>query len=149
MLLLRSRTASGDVVVQPKQSKANGHTPSGNVFDGFEFAYGASPALMDVGNLAPEQTDDRRTSMAESSTSDDMKGLPQFLARYGTPNGPDTDDEVESNHAPQTYAYAASSYEESFDAQRRQQEEEEQASAVLSQRAEEILANAKKRLNVG
>ena len=123
-------------------------TPS-NAFEGFEFAHSAPPALMDVGNLAPEQTDDRPTSTADSSASDDMKGLPQFLARYGTPNTTDEDDEVENSPAPQTYAYAASSYEESFDAQRKQQEEEEQASAVLSKRAEEILANAKKRLNVG
>ena len=150
MMLLRSRTASSgtDVQLNGNSTPVSRHGQYER-FDGFDGAYASSPTLMDVGNLAPEQPEQRRASNATSSGgSDDMKGLPHFLAKYEASNTPENDDELESNPATQEYGYATSTYDETLDARRRQQEEDEYASAILSKRAEEILANAKKRLNV-
>ena len=149
MMLLRSCTASGQNV----HGIANGNGPrsvpsSSDGRPSADYTYASSPTLMDVGNLAPEQPEPRRTSTGGSSlASDDMNGLPEFLARYDIPAGAGTDDELESvSPAPQKYDYSVSS-ESGLDAERRQKEEDEQNSAILSKRAEEILANAKKRLN--
>jgi hypothetical protein len=106
---------------------------------------------MDVGNLAPEQPaqpEYRRTSAGGSSLgSEDMASLPQFLAKYENKDTNTTDDELEGD-ASVSQRDEPHIDEPSLEAQRRQQEENEQTSALLSQRAEQILANAKKRLNV-
>ena len=123
---------------------------SEGVLQDFDSAYGSSPTLMDVGNLAPEQPEVRRTSVGGSSLdSEDMSALPQFLAKYDIKDAAGTDDELDSDIAtPQKFGYSVSN-ESGMDAHRRQQEEDEHNSAILSKRAEQILANAKKRLNVG
>jgi hypothetical protein len=145
MMLLRSRTASGALGINGT-SRSN---PSESEFDNFDGVYGSSPTLMDVGNLAPAQPDYRRTSAGESSLgSDEMRSLPQFLAKYDTKDGSGTDEEWEGE-SPASQRYADDvSIDSGLDAHRRQQEEDEHNSAILSKRAEQILANAKKRLNV-
>ena len=97
---------------------------------------------MDVGNLAPEQP---ALTEGSSADSDDLSTLPQFLAKYEPSIVSVTDDELDSSPVAERYGYAISS---GLEADRRRKEEDEQNSAILSQRAEEILANAKKRLNV-
>lgn len=155
MMLLRSRTASNGVQVVAAE-------PVKDEFENFDSAYGSSPTLrsednfatylttprlVDIGNLAPAQVEHRRTSAGGSSLgSDDMSSLPQFLAKYEAQSGTVTDDEDDEGTP------TSPKYEESVDgrleALQRQQEEDEHTSALLSQRAEQILANAKKRLNV-
>lgn len=159
MMLLRSRTASS-TVVQLVNGNGNGNgsnntiprsVPSEVESEDYGSGYASSPTLMDVGNLAPEQPEQRRMSTSGSSLGSDydMANLPQFLAKYEDKEArTSTDDEIEaSSPATQRYAYPVS-IDDGLDAQRRQQEEEEQHSAILSKRAEAILANAKKRLNV-
>ena len=152
MMLLRSRTASNGI-----QNIQNTSHPQPNPFQSFSnerssqdygSAYGSSPTLLDVANPALEQAEYRRASASGSSTlSEDMSSLPQFLAKYETANASGTDDELDSSPAPPKYGYAVT-IEGGLDEKRRQQEEDEHTSAILSQRAEQILANAKKRLNV-
>lgn len=145
MMLLRSRTASNGVQVVPGvQEEVHSHR---DVFEGFDSAYASSPTLMDAGNLVPPERSDihRRGSGGGSSLgSDEMASLPQFLARYEGQESEATEEDEDEPGTPK--------YEESVDgrleAARRQQEEDEHTSALLSQRAEQILANAKKRLNV-
>ena len=157
MMLLRSRTASNGIMqlngnVKPvPRSVASEEEPRGSADYGS--GYASSPTLMDVGNLAPEQPEERRISTsAKSFASDEMNGMQQFLAKYDNKDEDKdelgTDDELENESpATQRHSYSAS-IENGLDAQRRQQEEDEHNSAILSKRAEEILANAKKRLNV-
>ena len=145
MLLLRSRTSSSGFGVHstPDSRKSN------RDFGDFDGGYGSSPTLMDVGNLAPETPAYRRESAGGSSLgSDDMKGLPQFLAKYESQNSSGPEDEWDGE-SPASNRYAdTESVDTGLEAHRRQQEEDEHNSAILSQRAEQILANAKKRLNV-
>ncbi|KAK5168372.1 uncharacterized protein LTR77_006942 [Saxophila tyrrhenica] len=142
MMLLRSRTASGGVQVAKEE-------PVKDEFENFDSAYGSSPTLMDVGNLAPEERELRRVSVGGSSTgSDDMASLPQFLAKYENQDAASTDDEDEDEVVTPTEPQHGLSFEDGLEAKRRQQEEDEHTSALLSQRAEQILANAKKRLNL-
>ncbi|KAK4560588.1 hypothetical protein LTR86_005785 [Recurvomyces mirabilis] len=153
MLLLRSRTSSStNMSQQQAQSQIPRSVPSPSSYaSDYNPAYGSSPILMDVGNLAPEQTpEEPRLSLSRSSfNSEDMAGIPSFLAKYELPDGVTTDDEMYDSEspAPQKYGYSVS-IEGGLDAQRRQQEEDEHNSAILSRRAEQILANAKKRLNL-
>ena len=58
------------------------------------------------------------------------------------------EDEIEHSPVVARYGYAESNFTSNLEEERKQKEEEEQHSAILSKRAEEILANAKKRLNV-
>ena len=156
MMLLRSRTASsGAVQLIGDSQPIPRSTPSDLEADDYDSAYASSPTLMDVGNLAPEQPEvlqqyeDKRMSTGRYSTiSEDMSGLPQFLAKYENRDETGTDDEsdADSPTAPK-YGYSVS-IEGGMEAQRKQQEEDEHNSAILSKRAEQILANAKKRLNV-
>ena len=147
MMLLRSRTASNNSGLGIKSR--SGSVPSDETFDDFDGANGWSPTLMDVGNLAPEQPEDRRVSAGGSSLgSDEISGLPQFLAKYNITDSSGTEDELE-DESPASQRYGNSvTIESGLDAHRRQQEEDEHNSAILSKRAEQILANAKKRLNV-
>lgn len=139
MMLLRSRTASNNAfttAVKPTLPENDS-------------VYAVPPSAVQNGNHAPAEPLSRWSSNEESSgDSDDMSALPQFLAKYETNDMSGTDDELESSPAVARYGYAASNFTSNLEAERRQKEEEEQNSAILSKRAEEILANAKKRLNV-
>ena len=149
MMLLRSRTASSGVQQISGSQPMPRSVPSERDSQDYGSAYGSSPTLMDVGNLAPEEPAQKRISTGGSSLgSDDMAALPQFLAKYAKEDVVGTDDELEADTpASQKYGYSVT-IEGGLQAQRRQQEEDEHNSAILSQRAEQILANAKKRLNV-
>ncbi|KAK5116019.1 hypothetical protein LTR62_000475 [Meristemomyces frigidus] len=150
MLLLRSRTGSSTNTLPPQSPIPRSVASPSSFNSDYNSAYGSSPILMDVGNLAPERLEEPRLSLSRSSfNSEDMAGVPSFLAKYELPDGPTTDDEMfDSDSAtPQKYGYSVS-IEGGLDAHRRQQEEDELNSAILSRRAEHILANAKKRLNL-
>lgn len=139
MMLLRSRTASNGVGAKSTEPASPDQ----------DSTYASSPTIVGFGNLAPADSQAWYSSNGESPTdSDDMSALPQFLAKYDTNNMSSTDDELESSPAGARYGYAASNFTNNLEAERRQKEEDEQQSAILSKRAEEILANAKKRLNV-
>jgi len=143
MMLLRSRTASNNAQI-PRSAPEELESA-----DEQESVYASSPTLMDVGNLLPEPVpQERRTSTGAGSFSDeDLSGMPQFLAKYDNRDVVASDDELDDSPAPQKYGYSVS-VEGGLDEKRRKQEEDEQNSAILSKRAEAILANAKKRLNV-
>ena len=151
MMLLRSRTASGGAVGvngspdMPRSVPSDTSRPS----EDYGSTYASSPTLMDVGNLAPEQPERRPSASGSSSFgSDDMAALPHFLAMYEKKEASGTDEETDGeSSAPHRYEDSVS-IENGLDAHRRQQEEDEHNSAILSKRAEQILANAKKRLNV-
>ena len=158
LLLLRSRTNSGMAVNGaqqsiPRSAPSPSETPSPSSEE-YGSAYASSPTLMDVGNLAPpdhsNQPDEKRVSMSGSSfNSDGMAGIPSFLSKYENNDGAATDDDVIDTDSPAQRKYGYSvSIEGGMEAKRKQQEEDEHHSAVLSKRAEQILANAKKRLNV-
>jgi hypothetical protein len=144
LMLLRSRTGSGSSVngTIPRSAPSGSDRASD-----YNSAYASSPTLMDVGNLAPEDKESKRRSTASSFNSEEA--IPAFLARYPSTDGTTTDDELFDGESPlpKRYGYSVS-IEGGADAQRRQQEEDEQNSLILSKRAEQILANAKKRLNV-
>jgi len=151
MLLLRSRTGSG-MGGNSQQSTPRSVPPAASDSASEEYTYGSSPILQDVGRLAPEQpdlVDHKRISTSGSSfNSDEFAAIPSFLARYETNDGAGTDDDTDfDSPAPKMLGYSVT-IEGGMTAQRRQQEEDEHTSAMLSKRAEQILANAKKRLNV-
>ncbi|KAK4547452.1 hypothetical protein LTR36_001108 [Oleoguttula mirabilis] len=152
MLLLRSRTGSGmkDQGTQsPTIPRSVPALTEDRCSEDYGSTYVSSPTLMDVGNLAPKQWEEKRLSISGSSfNSEEFAAIPSFLAKYDMFDGTTTDDDVESDSpALQKYGYSVS-IEGGFDAQRRKQEEDEHNSAILSKRAEQILANAKKRLNL-
>lgn len=145
MLLLRSRTASSGVQVAAallQPSHAN-----------YDDSYSSSPTLMDVGNLAPPQESNMRRASASgsasgsSSCSDDMASLPQFLSKYDLDDTPTIDDELETEMT-ESQQDELDVERASVEERRQRQREDEHTSALLSQRAEQILANAKRRLNV-
>lgn len=160
MLLLRSRTGSSTSFAgghhhhQQQQQQQHVRTPRSTPSDtpsDYHSAYASSPTLMDVGNLAPELVDEKRLSFGASSfNSDDfVAASPNFLAKYAPVDNVSTDDELydsESN-APQRTGSSVG-IEGGLAETRRQREEDEHNSAILSERAEQILANAKRRLNL-
>ncbi|KAK5130214.1 hypothetical protein LTR08_002299 [Meristemomyces frigidus] len=178
MMLLRSRTGSGMNVYAKQQQQVDiprsAPLASDAASEDYAFSYASSPTLRDVGNLAsvpqtpeePEQyrfehcqlvkglteqdeADKRASTSGSSMNSEDLAGIPSFLAKYKMTDGTATDDELfdSDSPAPPTMGYSVS-IEGGLDAHRRQQEEDEHNSAILSQRAEHILANAKRRLNL-
>lgn len=155
MMLLRSRTSSASSLHQQHQQQAvSRSTPFISECAPEDSAYASSPTLMDVGNLAPERplpSEEKRLSTSGSSfNSEELAGIPSFLAKYESTDGAGTGDELSDSDstAVAKYGYSVRIEGGNYDAQRRQQEEEEHQSAMLSKRAEQILANAKKRLNV-
>jgi len=148
MLLLRSRTGSGAgaIALPTTPSRA---PPSTSSATPEECAYASSPTIHDASLFAPEQTDHKRLSASTSSfNSDELAAIPSFLAKYDSLNGTGADDDTDlDSPAQKKYGYSVS-IEGGVDTHRRQQEEDERNSAMLSKRAEQILANAKKRLNV-
>lgn len=144
MMLLRSRTGSGMAVNGLQPQGATGqigldiNRDTSALDQERETPNASFPMDQDAGNLAPETADSKRFSTSASSiTSEDLAAIPSFLRKYEA-LGDTTDDE-------QGYGYSVT-VEGGGEAQRKAQEEHN--SAVLSKRAEEILANAKKRLNV-
>lgn len=143
MMLLRSKSGGNASRATPISSGATDFVPS-------------SPVLQDVGNLAGPDVDSlqlppkaRRT--ASGSSSSGLSGMTAFLEKYGRAGVSSDDDALyDSGDAPTPSAIDGSRNGEAIelDEQRRRQEQEEYESAVLSKRAEAILANAKKRLNV-
>lgn len=143
MMLLRSRTASNNSQI-PRSA------PSERNSEEQDSVYASSPTLMDVGNLLPEpiQQERRPSAGADSFNDEDLSDMTQFLARYSNKDATASDGESENaSPTPQKYGYSVS-VEGGLEEKRRKQEEDEQNSAILSKRAEAILANAKKRLNV-
>lgn len=148
MLLLRSRSSGSindKISPLPRSSYAAEFMPE-------------EPVLQDVGNLAPEQSDylrlpdsDRRSASGGSSSSD-ISGMTTFLADYGNQDSTSDDEVLEesgtSPAAPRANSIVDLEADDELDAERRKQQQEEYNSAILSKRAEQILANAKKRLNV-
>lgn len=143
MLLMRSRTASSNAQI-PRSAPAEEEERDSPTF-------ASSPSLMDVGGLLSEQAhSERRASAvtAEEYSDDDLAAMRQFLTKYDSKDVVPSDDELDdANPASQRYGYSVS-IEGGLEEKRRQLEEDEQNSAILSKRAEAILANAKKRLNV-
>lgn len=144
MMLLRSRTASSTSQI-PRSAPVEDINLSDH-----DSTYASSPTLMDVGNLLPESPAEERprSSITEDASDDELAGMPQFLAKYDNNDVLPSDDELDDPcPAAQRYGYSVS-IEGGLDEKRRKLEEDEQNSAILSKRAEAILANAKKRLNV-
>ncbi|KAF2862653.1 hypothetical protein K470DRAFT_262545 [Piedraia hortae CBS 480.64] len=77
---------------------------------------------------------------SSSLDSEELAGLPAFLAKYKK----DGDDMSESDVAS---VMAFSTIDDDYPSQKKRQEMREQQSAMLSQRAEKILANAKSQLS--
>lgn len=140
MMLLRSQTNSNSDISlsQPWQ---HGDHPSISTIDDHT-AIPSSPTLTDVGKLVPEPS----RSSGSSVTSEELVGMPAFLAKYHASE--DDKKEEDDDDDDETVGDSATVIEDGVEAQRQQQEKAEQASAILSKRAEQILANAKKRLNV-
>lgn len=150
MMLLRSRTASSTAQIPRSVPSDRSEQDPDHDQDHDDYMYASSPTLMDVGGLLPEQpVQERRPSAGTEDYSDDeLTGMGKFLAKYDTKDVIPSDDELdEPSPAAQRYGYSVS-IEGGMDEKRRKQEEDEQNSAILSKRAEAILANAKKRLNV-
>lgn len=168
MMLLRSRTASAVNTLHAKEDGSE--TPRVQTPAAVDFIP-SSPILQDVGKLAPEPPEtqhqhipetpteslqvpetDQRTPSRLSSASE-ISGLAGFLAKYGKADGV-SDDEApyaSEDNGPAPGASASevdAAFEAEASAERRRRQRDEYNSAVLSKRAEEILANAKKRLNV-
>jgi hypothetical protein len=141
LMLLRSRTASykqDNSQISPVRHDSSEET-----------SIASSPTIQDNDRLAPQANKDKRSSIGGSSfNSDDYAALPAFLSRYRSRD--DTEDEETDTEKPTPLRMGYSvSIAGGADAQRKAQEEqEEQNSAMLSQRAEQILANAKRRLNL-
>lgn len=148
-MMLRSRTTSNGNLRDGRRSRNISH---GSIDSDYSYS---SPVLRDVGNLAPEQLLQQaeqvqppeqlrlpeQEARRKSGSSSSLSGMSEFLAKYEKPEETGSDDETVDENASQ--------FESSeVDAQRRKQQLEEHNSAVLSKRAEQILANAKKRLNV-
>lgn len=144
MMLLRSRTASSKKdTPQARQESPARQSPVDEAG-----AIASSPTIHEGDRLAPSSADDKRNSISASSfNSEEFAALPAFLSKYRSRDETeDEDTDVEKSTAmPMGYSCSIAG---GADAQRKAQEEEEQNSAMLSQRAEQILANAKKRLNL-
>lgn len=140
LMLLRSRTASN------RQENAQ-TSPVRHEYTE-ETSIASSPTIQDGDRLTAQTNQDKRSSIGASSfNSDDYAALPAFLQKY---NKEETEDEETDTEKPAAMRMGYScSIAGGADAQRKAQEEaDEHNSAMLSQRAEQILANAKKRLNL-
>ncbi|KAF7189646.1 hypothetical protein HII31_08966 [Pseudocercospora fuligena] len=156
MMLLRTKTgSSGSINGSGRMTPRGTPSPSPGSFDFVP----SSPILQDVGNLAPElaepdllQPPESERRRASGSSSSDLSGMAGFLEKYSKRDGSSDEEALlydsSENATPLKSEEARDSIDDEADAQRRRQEQEEYNSAILSKRAEQILANAKKRLNV-
>lgn len=145
MMLLRSRTGSG--LAQGGSHTELRNAPSESSTDD-RWGRASSETVQELGIVGQEQRERKRRSIdASSFTSNDLAALPAFLSKYS--NDGAGEDELTDIDSPSSRPLGYSvTIEGGVDAQRRAQEEDEQNSAILSRRAEQILANAKRRLNV-
>ena len=139
MMLLRGRTHSNGIPqAQSPAPSEQGHVAS------------SSPSVQETVPSGVDWAANANTNRQSVSSfnSDDFAAIPAFLSRYRSADG--TEDEYTDSESvtPQKKMGYSVSIAGGADAQRKAQEEEEQNSAMLSRRAEQILANAKKRLNV-
>lgn len=144
LMLLRSRTASNkQESTQDKQQSPVRQEHSE------ETSIASSPTIQDGERLAPHMNQDKRSSVGASSfNSEDYAALPAFLSRYKSRDETEEEDTDTEKPAPIRMGYSVS-IAGGADAHRKAlEDEEEHNSAMLSQRAEQILANAKKRLNL-
>lgn len=143
LMLLRSRTASNS------REDVSQISPVRNGSPAEEISIASSPTIQDGDRLTPHSNvQDKRSSIGASSfNSDEYAALPAFLHKY---KKDETEDEETDTEKPGSMRMGYScSIAGGADARRKaQEEEEEHNSAMLSQRAEQILANAKKRLNL-
>ncbi|KAF2722857.1 hypothetical protein K431DRAFT_293193 [Polychaeton citri CBS 116435] len=167
MMLARSQSSqysTGGAIQQDERGQ------QGDQFRDFDGAYdhaqtnGTANALpssptvdnASTGFLAPAAVAEKRVSSGSSYNSDDLKAAQQFLSKYPPNSGDATDDEsvvgredgLRRRSGEVGFSSAASIAENDLDSRRREQKIEEMNSVMLSQRAEQILANAKKRLNL-
>nr|POE47475.1 hypothetical protein CFP56_00806 [Quercus suber] len=149
-MLLRNQ-ANGDSEIHPlsRPGHQRDHPSISTLND--EPALASSPTLTDIGNGGNGFDRNSRGS----SNDEDIAGMPAFLTKYGSTKGMQSEDGLsrysrddEEDDDNDTLMETATVIEDSVEAQRLQQEKDEQASAILSKRAEQILANAKRRLNV-
>jgi hypothetical protein len=141
LMLLRSRTASNYKQDASQTSPVRQESLE-------ETSIASSPTIQDGDRLTANPNQDKRLSIGASSfNSDDYAALPAFLHRY---KKDETEDEETDTEKPAAMRMGYScSIAGGADARRKaQEEEEEHNSAMLSQRAEQILANAKRRLNL-
>lgn len=142
LMLLRSRTASNSREDVSQISPVRQDNPE-------ETSIASSPTIQDGDRLTPRPSNlDKRSSIGASSfNSDEYAALPAFLHKY---KKDETEDEETDTEKPGSLRMGYScSIAGGADARRKaQEEEEEHNSAMLSQRAEQILANAKRRLNL-
>ena len=140
MLLLRGQTAS-------RNNDAVSHSLEQATAGSVEHME-ANAAVSNVGGRQSDHVDEANGSEGgDSSGSDDLDGMPQFLAKYANGDDPESDDESADGDATPRRP-SSGVVKEQPDQDRMRREKEEYNSAVLSERAEAILANAKKRLTV-
>lgn len=141
MMLLRGRTHSNGL----PQAQSPSSTLDQDAQAG---AMASSPTTQETVPSGVDWATNANRQSVSSFNSDDFAAIPAFLSRYRSGDG--TEDEYTDSESPA--AQKKMGYSVSIaggaDAQRKAQEEDEQNSAMLSRRAEQILANAKKRLNV-
>ncbi|KAL1586961.1 hypothetical protein WHR41_04055 [Cladosporium halotolerans] len=145
MMLLRNRPGSA----KKDDAQSRHDSPARQEFYDDNPPIASSPTIHDGDRLAPQISNDKRSSIGASSFNSEEyeAALPAFLSRYQSRE--ETEDELTDTEKPPAVRMGYScSIAGGADAQRKAQEEEEHNSAMLSQRAEQILANAKKRLNL-
>jgi hypothetical protein len=148
LMLLRSRTASDRQDSTGRQDNT-GRQDFPVRTDSLEdtSTIPSSPTIYSSDHLAPQSVGKRSSISGSSLNSDDYGALPAFLSRHRSREDTESEDTDTEKPAGMRMGYSVSIAGGS-DVQRRTREEEEQNSAMLSQRAEQILANAKKRLNL-
>ncbi|KXS96530.1 hypothetical protein AC578_5831 [Pseudocercospora eumusae] len=162
MTLLRTKTASSGSINATITATSTGRItprPTPSPSPGSIDFVPSSPILQDVGNLAPElaephllQPPESELRRASGSSSSDLSGMAGFLEKYSKLDGSSDEEALFYDSSESATPFkgdeAPDGIDDEADAQRRRQEQEEYNSAILSKRAEQILANAKKRLNV-
>jgi len=139
MMLLRGRTYSNGV----PQAQSRSSTDEQDARQG---AIASSPTIQETVPSGVDWAANANRQSVSSFNSDDFAAIPAFLSRYR--NGDGTEDEYTDSESPAAQRKMGYSVSIAGGADAQRKEEEEQNSAMLSRRAEQILANAKKRLNV-
>jgi hypothetical protein len=149
LMLLRSRTGSDNRQDTTGRQDNTGRQDFPVRTDSLEdtSTIPSSPTIYSPDHLAPQSIGKRGSISGSSLNSDDYGALPAFLSRHRSREDTESEDTDTEKTGGLRMGYSVSIAGGS-DVQRRTREEEEQNSAMLSQRAEQILANAKKRLNL-
>ncbi|OQO05057.1 hypothetical protein B0A48_08077 [Cryoendolithus antarcticus] len=139
LMLLRSRSGeTGDLPVVPRSVPHLEEDGEARKTDGTMLVV---PGFEDSIDGAEDAGEGKRMSIGSSFDMEDYNAIPAFLAKYKDSHP--TDDENTDSESIAAHPRATNG----LDAHR-QAQKDEQVSAMLSKRAEEILANAKKRLNL-